>query len=89
MGYTYRGKRVNFDNIAVGAATGQEQTISGAVAKEMVVVGTSAQNVSGGYPENYRSVSNSSYIARGKEFLWKTVCGGQVSDRTTDLDPKF
>jgi hypothetical protein len=24
-----------------------------------------------------------------KEFLWKTVCSGQTSDRTTDKDPGF
>lgn len=55
MAETYRGRRIKFDNISVGNATGIERTIAGG--------GGERTTVYGGQPENYRTVSDSSYTA--------------------------
>lgn len=79
MGVTYRGKRVNFDNIAPGSATGVERTVAGG----------GGERTSSPKPENFRSVCNSSYTSpRGYEHLRRTVCSDVTTARTTDRDPK-
>lgn len=77
MAFTHRGKRLAFDNIAVGSPTGRERTITG--------VSTSASSGVSGWVEVVRtSAGTSAGSQMGQEFLHKTVSGGQVSDRTTD-----
>jgi hypothetical protein len=82
MAYIMRGKRIGFDNIAVGSATGLERTIAGG--------GGELTSVYGGKTENFRTACGSSYTsARQKEKLWKTVCSGLTTDVTTNGDPGF
>jgi hypothetical protein len=81
MAYNYRGKRIGFDNIAVGSATGAERTITGG--------GKELTSPPGGKVQNLRSACGSSYVVLAKEKLWKTVCSGLTTDVTTDKDPGF
>lgn len=83
MAYTKGGKRHAFDNIAVGSATGVERTIAGG--------GGEYTTVFGGRKEGHKKPDGTSGYtsAREKEFLTRTVSGGQVSDRTTDRDPGY
>lgn len=82
MAYRSRGKNINYDNIAVGSATGKERTISGGG-------GENTTNY-GGAVENFMSPCGSSFTSpRDKEKLWRTVSGNLTTDVTTDLDPKF
>ena len=89
MARTVRGKRIAFDNISVGNATGAENTIAGSSGGtlERPVAGTSAIGNTSAYPENFMSPCGSSFTSPvGLEILRRTVGGGQVSDRTTDRD---
>jgi hypothetical protein len=81
MAYKYRGKTIGFDNIAAGSATGVERHIAGG--------GRELTSKYGGQTQNLMSACGSSHVVLAKEFLWKTVCSGQTSDRTTDKDPGF
>jgi hypothetical protein len=55
MAETYRGRRIKFDNISVGNATGIELTIAGG--------GGERTTIYGGVIENYKSVSGTSYTS--------------------------
>ncbi len=75
MAETYRGRRIKYDNIAVGSATGVERTITGG--------GGERTSTYGGKAENFRTVCNSSYTAaRTIEHFLKTVCGAATTDQT-------
>jgi hypothetical protein len=55
MAETYRGRRIKFDNVAVGSAMGVELTIAGG--------GGERTTVYGGKIENYYSVSGTSFTS--------------------------
>jgi hypothetical protein len=55
MAETYRGRRIKFDNVAVGSAMGVELTIAGG--------GGERTTVYGGALENYKAVSGTSYTS--------------------------
>ena len=44
MAETYRGRRLKFDNIAVGSATGVERTIAGGGGERTTIYGGKAEN---------------------------------------------
>ena len=44
MAETYRGRRIKFDNIAVGSATGIERTIAGGGGERTTIYGGKAEN---------------------------------------------
>ena len=56
MAETYRGRRIKFDNIAVGSAMGVERTITGG--------GGERTSLYGGRAENFKSPCGSSYTSK-------------------------
>lgn len=80
MARTVKGRRIAFDNIAVGSATGLERTAAGttlgsgsqttAFNTERVLIGTTPGTTG---------------AALGLEHTLRTVTGGATTDFTTDL----
>ena len=80
MARTVKGRRMGFDNIAVGSASGIELTIAGTTLPH------GAQTTVFGNGELVITTpASTSGSALGYEFTFRTVSGGQVSDKTTDL----
>jgi hypothetical protein len=75
MTETYRGRLIKRDNIAVGSATGVENTIAGG--------GGERTSIYGGAKENFKSPCGSSYTCKREiEHYLKTASGGQTTDQT-------
>jgi hypothetical protein len=75
MATTYKGRRTRFDNIAIGSAAGVENPAVG-------LAGVSPGFANG---ERLRTATTGDPSTSGREFFWRTVSGGAVTDITTDL----
>ena len=77
MAFTHKGKRIAFDNIAVGSATGRERTRVGTT----LFIESTLQ----GNGERLRTATTLVASTPGAgEFHLRTVSGGLTTDKTTD-----
>ena len=78
MARTVQGRRVAFDNIAIGSATGLERTISG------TTLGAGSQTTPFS-KERRRTAVTGAPSTPGAEKYFRGVTGGLTTDVTTDL----
>lgn len=81
MAYTVKGRRVAFDNISATNPAGREAYAIGATP------GTTNNTTVYGNAECLFSsphITSPTGSAQGREKHWRTVCGGAVTDYTTD-----
>jgi hypothetical protein len=86
MAYTVKGKRVAFDNIAVGSVTGRENT-KRSVCGDACTPGTT--DLTTPYANQERGCTSPATVstagsAYGREHTMRTVCGDATTDFTTD-----
>lgn len=83
MAYTVKGKRVAFDNIAVGSVTGRESRCAGV----STTPATTDLTTPFGNQECLLSspgITSAAGGAIGREYTLRTVSGNATSDFTTD-----